>query len=69
VFVPGVDIIGHRFTRQKLTGDILQKVSVEDAAKRIDMTRHKTHYPAIQGPGVNGPAVSRLYEVIERRAR
>jgi cyclase len=45
-----------------------QKVSVEDAAKRIDMTTHKAHYPTITGPGVNIPAVSRLYEVIERRA-
>jgi cyclase len=45
-----------------------QKVPPDGAAKRIDMTRHKTHYPTIQGPGVNAPAVSRLYEVIERRA-
>jgi cyclase len=53
---------------QQATALHAQKVSVEDAAKRIDMTRHKTHFPAIQGPGVNVPAVSRLYEVIERRA-
>jgi cyclase len=45
-----------------------QKVPAADAARRIDMTAHKTHYPTITGPGVNVPAVSRLYEVIERRA-
>jgi cyclase len=45
-----------------------QKVSAADAAKRIDMTAHKTHYPAITGPGLNPAWVSRLYEVIEGRA-
>ena len=45
-----------------------QKVSVADAAKRIDMTAHKGHYPAINGPGVNLPAVSRMYDVMEHRA-
>jgi cyclase len=45
-----------------------QKVAVDAAARRIDMTKHKAHYPAISGPGVNIPAVSRLYDVIERRA-
>jgi glyoxylase-like metal-dependent hydrolase (beta-lactamase superfamily II) len=45
-----------------------QKVSAADAAKRIDMTAHKAHYPAITGPGVNAAWVSRLYEVIEGRA-
>lgn len=45
-----------------------QQVSAADAAKRIDMTAHRSHYPAIQGPGVNLPAVSRLYDVMEGRA-
>jgi cyclase len=45
-----------------------QKVSAADAAKRIDMTAHKVHYPAITGPGVNPAWVARLYEVIEGRA-
>jgi cyclase len=45
-----------------------QKVPAADAAKRIDMTAHKAHYPTISGPGVNPVAVTRMYEVIERRA-
>jgi len=45
-----------------------QQVPAADAARRIDMTAHKTHFPTIAGPGVNVPAVSRLYDVIERRA-
>ncbi len=44
-----------------------QKVAAADAAKRIDMTAHKAHYPAITGPGVNLPAVSRMYEVMDGR--
>jgi hypothetical protein len=36
--------------------------------ERIDMTAHKAHYPAITGPGVNPAAVSRIYEVLEKRA-
>jgi glyoxylase-like metal-dependent hydrolase (beta-lactamase superfamily II) len=45
-----------------------QKVPAADAAKRIDMTVHKSHYPAITAPGVNLPAVTRMYEVMEGRA-
>lgn len=37
------------------------------AAKRIDMTA-TAHYPAINGPGVNLPAVSRMFGVTEHRA-
>lgn len=44
------------------------KVSAEDAAKRIDMTAHRAHYPAITGPGVNVTGVARIYAVIEGRA-
>jgi cyclase len=42
--------------------------AVEDAAKRIDMTSHKDHFPAIAGPGVNAPAVARMYAVMEGKA-
>jgi cyclase len=45
-----------------------QKVAAADAAKRIDMSAHKAHYPAITGPGINPAWASRLYEVIEGRA-
>ena len=45
-----------------------QMVSAADAAKRIDMIAHKAHFPAITGPGVNLPAVSRMYEVMDGRA-
>jgi glyoxylase-like metal-dependent hydrolase (beta-lactamase superfamily II) len=45
-----------------------QKVAAADAAKRIDMTAHEAHYPAITGPGINPAWASRLYEVIEGRA-
>jgi cyclase len=45
-----------------------QKIAAADAAKRIDMTAHTAHYPAITGPGVNLPAVSRMFEVMEGRA-
>jgi glyoxylase-like metal-dependent hydrolase (beta-lactamase superfamily II) len=45
-----------------------QKVAAADAARRIDMTAHKAHYPAITAPGVNVPAVSRMFEVMEGRA-
>src|SRR5471030_1562275 len=45
-----------------------QKVSAADAARRIDMTAHKAHYPAIAAPGVNLAWVSRMFEVMEGRA-
>jgi len=45
-----------------------QKVPAADAAKRVDMTAHKTRYPSINGPGINPPAMARLYEVMEGRA-
>ena len=43
-------------------------VAAADAAKQIDMTSHKPHFPSISGPGVNPVAVSRMYAVIEHRA-
>ena len=45
-----------------------QRVAAADAAKRIDMTSHRPHFPAIAGPGVNPVAVSRMYDVIEHKA-
>ena len=45
-----------------------QKVAAADAAKRIDMTAHRAHYPGITAPGTNLAWVSRMYEVIEGRA-
>ena len=45
-----------------------QRIPAAEAAKRIDMTAHKPHYPAITGPGVNVPAVLRMFEVMEGRA-
>ena len=46
-----------------------QGVSVEDAAKRIDMTPHKADFPAIQGAGVNVQWVDRMYEVMDMPGR
>jgi glyoxylase-like metal-dependent hydrolase (beta-lactamase superfamily II) len=45
-----------------------QHVAAADAAKRIDMTSHKAHYPAITAPGVNAAWVARMFEVMEGRA-
>jgi cyclase len=45
-----------------------EHVSAADAAKRIDMTAHKAHYPGIAGAGVPLVAVTRIYAVIEGRA-
>jgi cyclase len=45
-----------------------QKVPAADAARRIDMTAHKAHYPAITTPGVNAAWVARMFEVMEGRA-
>jgi cyclase len=45
-----------------------QNVPAADAARRIDMTAHKAHYPAITAAGVNAAWVARMYEVMEGRA-
>jgi len=46
-----------------------QKVSVADAAARIDMTRHRPHFSTIPDrPGIAPSTISRLYELIEKRA-
>lgn len=43
-------------------------VPAADAAKQVDLTAHKVHYPAIAGPGVNPAYMARIYEVLEKRA-
>jgi glyoxylase-like metal-dependent hydrolase (beta-lactamase superfamily II) len=45
-----------------------QKVPAEEAAKRIDMTSHKNHYPNLTAPGVAPIGVVRMYAVMEGRA-
>lgn len=49
----------------------LQKagVSVEDAAKQIDMRAHAAHYPAITSPGVSPAGVERAYELLDGKGR
>ena len=44
-----------------------QGVSAEDAAKRVDLTAHKTQFPNIQGPGADVRWVSRIYEVMDMK--
>ena len=41
-----------------------QGVSAEDAARQVDLTKHKEHFPNIQGPGVPLIAVTRIYELL-----
>jgi glyoxylase-like metal-dependent hydrolase (beta-lactamase superfamily II) len=45
-----------------------QGVSAEDVAKRADLTKHKDHFPGIQGPGVPLIAVTRIYDLLDRGA-
>jgi len=45
-----------------------QNIAAADAARRIDMTSHKAHYPAITAPGVNAAWVARMFEVMDGRA-
>ena len=46
-----------------------QGVSAEEAAKRADLSKHKEHFPNIQGPGVPPIAVTRIYELINQGSR
>jgi glyoxylase-like metal-dependent hydrolase (beta-lactamase superfamily II) len=46
-----------------------QGVSAEEAAKRADLTKHKDHFPMIQGPGVPLIGVTRIYELIDQGNR
>lgn len=48
------------------TTDLLNKgVSVEEAARRVDLTPHRRNFPEIKGPGVDISAVRRLKTQIE----
>ncbi len=44
-----------------------QGVSAEEAAKRVDLTRHKDHFPTIQ-PGLPLIGVQRIYTLLDERA-
>ena len=46
-----------------------QGVCCEEAAKRVDLTRHKGQIPAIQGPGVPLIGAQRIYELMDAPAR
>jgi len=46
-----------------------QGVSAEDAAKRADLTKHKEHFPTIQGPGLPLIGVTRIYELLDQGSR
>ena len=43
-------------------------VSAEEAAKRVDMTKHKGHLP-IQAPGIPPIAATRIYELLDGGGR
>jgi glyoxylase-like metal-dependent hydrolase (beta-lactamase superfamily II) len=43
-------------------------VPVQDAAARIDMRAHASHYPAITAAGVQWHGAARAYELLENRA-
>ena len=42
-----------------------QGVSAEEAAAMVDLTVHSDAYPQIEGPGADGLAVQRIYELLE----
>jgi glyoxylase-like metal-dependent hydrolase (beta-lactamase superfamily II) len=44
-----------------------QGVSAEDTSKRADLTKHKEHFPTINGPGVPLIAVNRIYELLDSK--
>ena len=46
-----------------------QGVSAADAAKRIDLTAHKTHFAQLTAVGVDARAVARIYQVVDGRER
>jgi glyoxylase-like metal-dependent hydrolase (beta-lactamase superfamily II) len=46
-----------------------QGVSAEEASKRADLTKHKDHFPGIQGPGVPLIGVQRIYELLDLSAK
>ena len=44
-----------------------QGVSAEDAARRADLTRHRERFASITAPGVPLIAVTRIYELLDRK--
>jgi glyoxylase-like metal-dependent hydrolase (beta-lactamase superfamily II) len=44
-----------------------QKVLVADAAKKIDLTKHRDHYRNYTNPGVQEATVARIYQVLDQR--
>jgi cyclase len=45
-----------------------QGVPAEQAAKQVDMTKHKDHFP-IQGPGIPPIAATRIYDLLDGKAQ
>jgi glyoxylase-like metal-dependent hydrolase (beta-lactamase superfamily II) len=43
-----------------------QGLSAEETAKLADLTRHREHFPNIQGPGVPLIGVTRIYELLDQ---
>jgi len=46
-----------------------QGVSADDAAKRVDLTKHAKDFPQIMGPGADVRGVRRVYAWIDERGR
>jgi glyoxylase-like metal-dependent hydrolase (beta-lactamase superfamily II) len=46
-----------------------QGVSADDAAKKVDLTSHKSDFSQIQGPGAEVRGVRRLYEWMDEHSR
>jgi len=44
-----------------------QGLSAEDAAIRADLTKHKDHFPTINGPGLPLIAVNRIYQLLDQK--
>jgi cyclase len=52
----------------KQAGDLKkQGVSPDEAAKKVDLTSHKTDFPNITAPGVDPRAMLRMYDVMDGR--
>jgi cyclase len=43
-----------------------QGVPADEAAKRADLTKHREHFPTIQGPGVPLIGVTRIYALLDQ---
>src|SRR5436190_4064929 len=44
-----------------------QKVSVADAARRVNLTAHQAHYRNINGPGFQEATIARIYQLLDQR--